>query len=319
MKDLKLFSEGQVSVGDRQFTRLIGGFGEGKPIFLMWQCAELLGQETREITQNFERNQSDFEKGIDFLDLKSDITLSDSGNSEYIRDLLKGLGYSQNKLNATKQWWGFSLSGMMKLVKIATTKESWIIYDNFLEDYFKTKAINKVLGQTLEEEKKFLLERKKFILGSIILEEDDIKRLGFTQENEKLSKRITEIDMTLSQENIMEKLNPKLSIAEKFTDSKGSYDMNIFSKILDIKGLGRNKLFEWLRNKEILMGNNLPYQKYMDNFKVIIVNNGNYTNSKTIIKPQGVEFLFKALIKDGKIIPKTLGQIMEELEGSEVA
>ena len=58
MKDntINLFTKGEVKTGDKTFTRLVGGFGEDNPMFLIWQASELVNQETRELVQNFERN-----------------------------------------------------------------------------------------------------------------------------------------------------------------------------------------------------------------------------------------------------------------------
>jgi len=37
-KIIKLFAEGEVSIGDRTFTRLMGGFGDNLPMFTVWQA-----------------------------------------------------------------------------------------------------------------------------------------------------------------------------------------------------------------------------------------------------------------------------------------
>lgn len=156
---------GDINFKGREFTRLIGGFGENKPMFLLWQVAELLGLKTKAIGENFVNNEGNFEKDIDFIDLRSAIDGIDSEITVDITKVLKEMGYSQNKLNATKRWLAFSYSGMMKLVKIATTEESWKIYNNFLEDYFKTKAENKILKATLAEQINNMYEQYDLIYG----------------------------------------------------------------------------------------------------------------------------------------------------------
>lgn len=159
-KVIELFTDGKVKTKEgREFTRLIGGFGNDKPMFTIWQCGELLGITSREITQNYERNKENFTNNLDVIDLKSAITENDSDITVDITSFLKNVGYSQNKLNATKRWLTFSFSGMMKLVKIATTKESWNIYNDFLEDYFKTKAENVVMKKSIDKEIEELKKR----------------------------------------------------------------------------------------------------------------------------------------------------------------
>jgi len=35
-KVIKLFTDGEVKIKDRKFTRLMGGFGNDKPMFTIW-------------------------------------------------------------------------------------------------------------------------------------------------------------------------------------------------------------------------------------------------------------------------------------------
>jgi len=320
---IKLFEEGKVKTkdGKREFTRLVGGFGEDKPMFTIWQSGDLLGVRSGDIKDNFERNEENFEEGIDYLDLKSANVQNGSEINVGITTFLKEVGYSQSKLNATKRWLTFSFSGMMKLVKISTTKESWEIYDGFLESYFKIKVENIVMKKTLKEEKEFLINQKKFMLGSMIMEQDEIKVIELFKQNEKLSDRIKEIDIVLSNEEltkrIQEELQGDLAIADSFTNSINCWDIGVFSKTLDIKGFGRNKLYEWMREQKFLMHDNCPYQTHSEHFKVLPVKN-KYTDrvdNKTLIKAKGVKYIFEKLIKDGKVIPKSINEVIEELKG----
>jgi len=68
-------------------------------------------------------------------------------------------------------------------------------------------------------------------------------------------------------------MKPKAAFADQVTDSKDAIDIGSFAKVVKDENIkiGRNKLFEWLRNQKILMHNNVPYQRYIDNswFKVI--------------------------------------------------
>jgi phage antirepressor YoqD-like protein len=57
---------------------------------------------------------------------------------------------------------------------------------------------------------------------------------------------------------------PKVEFFDAVADSKDAIEIASVAKVLGIKGMGRNNLFELLRNKKILMNNNCPYQKYVD-------------------------------------------------------
>jgi len=59
---------------------------------------------------------------------------------------------------------------------------------------------------------------------------------------------------------------PLVQFAEQVTKSVNDIDMGQFAKIIKDENIniGRNRLFEWLRNQKVLMANNTPYQKYID-------------------------------------------------------
>lgn len=291
-KVIKLFTDGKIETSDkRQFTRLLGGFGNNKPMFTIWQAGDLLNISSREITQNYTRNASNFEINIDVKDLKSVITENDSQKIIDITKFLKNIGYSQNKLNATKQWLIFSYSGMMKLVKIVTTKESWDIYDRFLEDYFKTKAENEVMKDSIKNEIKALIKDKAFYLGESLISSDETERIKYAQKSEDITKRIIELEKTKSEKEVLAKVKNKLDVADKIGKSKNDFDVGKVAKILGIKHMGRNNMFKWLRDEEILQADNTPYQRYMDYFSVQAIPAANgYTYYKTLLKPTGIGY-----------------------------
>ena len=69
--------------------------------------------------------------------------------------------------------------------------------------------------------------------------------------------------------------------------------------------MGRNRLFEYLRDRNVLRYNNEPFQKYVDAsyFKVIeqTVRTGDYPiiNNKTMVTQRGLEYIGKLLREDG--------------------
>ena len=64
----------------------------------------------------------------------------------------------------------------------------------------------------------------------------------------------------------IEEQRPLVDFANKVSDSSNLIDMGKMAKLLKDEhiNIGRNRLFEWLRRKEILMKNNMPYQRYVD-------------------------------------------------------
>lgn len=99
-------------------------------------------------------------------------------------------------------------------------------------------------------------------------------------------------------------LQPKAEFFDAVTDSKDAIPMADVAKVLDM-GIGRNKLFEFLRNNKILMADNKPYQKYVDAgyFRVIEQKyDKGYgetgINIKTLVFQKGVDYIRKRLSED---------------------
>ena len=94
-------------------------------------------------------------------------------------------------------------------------------------------------------------------------------------------------------------MKPKAEFFDTVADSKTAISMNDVAKVLGIKGMGRNNLFEFLRNEKILMSNNVPFQIYVDRgyFRVIeqkYMKNGEpCMNIKTLVYQKGVDFISK--------------------------
>ncbi|MEA5047432.1 MAG: phage antirepressor KilAC domain-containing protein [Eubacteriales bacterium] len=59
------------------------------------------------------------------------------------------------------------------------------------------------------------------------------------------------------------KLLPKAEFCDAVTDSKDAIPIGTVAKVLNC-GMGQNRLFAFLRENNILMANNQPYQKYID-------------------------------------------------------
>lgn len=309
---IKLKQEGAVNLDNgKEFTRLVGGFGDDKPVITVKQVADLLGYTNGVKTVNLtiKRNIDIFED-YHLIDLKS---VSDRNPS--IITTLKSIGYSQQSIEQSNNIYVLSEAGFLLYLKFAEGDKAVELYKNFIEDYFKTKAENAIMKNSIEEQIESLKQEKAKLYGISILESDDIKRAMIFRSVENITNSIVELEKSLMQEETIKKLQSKLELSDNIENSKTNYDLGVFSKILGIKGLGRNKFFEWLRNEKILMKNNVPYQQYFKYFSVIPVTNyhTNETYNKSLLKPNGVDFLIKRLIDANMIIPKSIEQIKNEL------
>jgi anti-repressor protein len=94
---------------------------------------------------------------------------------------------------------------------------------------------------------------------------------------------------------------PKVEFFDQVADSKDAIDIGCAARVLNM-GIGRNRLFEILRDKRILMNDNKPYQSYIDRgyFRVI---EQKYTkpdgstniNIKTLVYQRGLDYIRKIL------------------------
>jgi len=97
-------------------------------------------------------------------------------------------------------------------------------------------------------------------------------------------------------------LIPKAEGYDDFLSAKNAQTMNECAKVLKI---GRNKLFKFLRQNDVLMSNNLPYQRFCDSkyFTVrevhFIRGNYEYNGCQCLVAAKGLDFIQKLLKEKG--------------------
>ena len=99
---------------------------------------------------------------------------------------------------------------------------------------------------------------------------------------------------------------PKVEFYDTVTGSRTAIPFDQAAKVLGYRGMGRNNLFAFLRDCEVLQGNNMPYQAFVDRgyFRVV---ESKYTkpngdtgiNIKTLIYQKGLDYVRKLLDKAG--------------------
>ena len=118
---------------------------------------------------------------------------------------------------------------------------------------------------------------------------------------EALAQLLIEVDKNEKLELENKEMKPKAEFFDTVADSKTAISMNEVAKVLNIKGYGRNKLFEFLRDNSVLDRWNVPYQRYVDNgwFRVIeqhYQKNGEpVVTTKTLVYQKGVDGIRKMI------------------------
>lgn len=94
---------------------------------------------------------------------------------------------------------------------------------------------------------------------------------------------------------------PKVEFYNAVTGSEDTIDMRTVATVLNM-GIGRNKIFEVLRDKRVLDRKNMPYQKYIDlgYFRTVETqytksDGTNCINIKTVVFQKGLDFIRKTL------------------------
>ena len=159
-----------------------------------------------------------------------------------------------------------------------------------------------IFGSKLESAKRFKHWVTSEVLPSIrrtgtynmpgTYKEALIQLIAQVEENEKLALENSE-------------MKPKADFFDAVADSKTAISMQEVAKVLAIKGFGRNNLFEFLRNEEILDKYNVPYQRYVDYgwFRVIeqkYMRDGEpCISTKTLVYQKGVDAIRKRILQKG--------------------
>lgn len=99
-----------------------------------------------------------------------------------------------------------------------------------------------------------------------------------------------------------QRMKPKEEFFDAVTGSKDAIEIGKVAKVLNYPRVGRNKLFEILRDRGILMKDNVPYQKYIDNgcFRTIeqkytMPDGETRISIKTLVYQKGVDYIRKIL------------------------
>lgn len=193
-----------------------------------------------------------------------------------------------------------------------------IIRDEFSEEinegkispveYMDAKGENRpMFVLTLSQSKQVLVRESKFVRKAVIAYIEKLENAikdHFkvpTTFAEALRLAAEQQEKIEQQQKVIELQRPKAEFYDDVVDSKDAIDMQAVAKTLNV-GIGRNKLFEFLRSQKVLMQNNIPYQSYVDLgwFRVIESKynkpNGDvHINLKTVVLQKGLDGIRKLL------------------------
>lgn len=120
---------------------------------------------------------------------------------------------------------------------------------------------------TLSQAKQVLVRESKFVRKAVIAYIDKLENA--LKESIKIPQTFAEAlrlaaeqaEQIEQQQKLIAEQAPKVDFFDAVADSKDAVPMLEVAKVLGIKGMGRNNLFEFLRQQKVLMKNNIPYEK----------------------------------------------------------
>ncbi len=174
-------------------------------------------------------------------------------------------------------------SGYLMLVKSFTDDLSWQVQKQLVNTYFRFKEIVQAQQYALPQNYKEAL----------------LQLVSQVEENEKLQSKVLY-------------LTPKAESFDTFINATGNLTIEETAKTLNIKGVGRNKLFEILRNEGILIKKGSgefsyyeAYQKYIEPGYFVHKQNpirkglDIIKRTQVFVTPKGLNWLVKILKQRG--------------------
>ena len=298
-KNNELIVNGMVLVNDVEVHNIFGEFGENQKSALVKEIANVHGIELKYLNEKINRNIKRFRFGIDIIDLKgtkSEVVLCDHEI------------FTQNSLNRCTYIYLLSRIGYLKLVGILEDDLAYDIQDKMIDEYFELKELE-------------ITQEDKLCLSIIKANSQEGRMVAVGELVEYKNQQIAEKD-----EQLMIQA-PKVAMADRFAITDSLMGIRKVAKILNEriknnKTIGEKKLFEILREEEILQSSkgewNIPYQRYIDQgyfeLKPSTHSNGYggiITEFTSKVTGKGLEWMWKYLLRKGYVISedvKLLGQ-----------
>ena len=202
------------------------------------------------------------------------------------KDVAEALGYGKGKslANAVANHVDEEDKGVTKIMTPGGAQEMTVINESGIYSL--------VFGSKLPTAKKF----KHWVTGEVLPSVRKTGTYGIPQNYAEA------LQLAADQAKQLLEQKPKVEFFDAVAESKDAIEIASVAKVLGVPGVGRNKLFEFLRDHKILMRNNQPYQKYVDcgYFRIIEQkyerpNGDTCINIKTLVYQKGVKYIQELL------------------------
>lgn len=156
---------------------------------------------------------------------------------------------------------------MQTILASGQNREMWFLSEDGL--YEVLMQSRKPIAKEFKKEVKKILKQIRLTGGSVVEDrEEEFINNYFPSFSEDVKLAMVQ-DLRVQNHKLkveLEEAKPMIAFAETVANSSDSIDMGEMAKLCNKEGIkiGRNRLFEFLRDEQILRHNNEPYQKYID-------------------------------------------------------
>jgi anti-repressor protein len=201
-----------------------------------------------------------------------------------------------------------------KMATSRSTQEQWFLTEDGL--YEVLMQSRKPIAKQFKKEVKNILKQMRLTGGSVVSgREEDFVEFYFSKfsDDTKLAMVKDLQEQNDKMKNLIQEQSKSVAFVKLVNETNGTKSMKEFADTLGIVGLGRNTLYELLREMEIILWNDtIPYRKYIDQGYLAvnesIARNGELVCS-TRITPKGQVWLTKKILKH---LDKTKASVSDE-------
>lgn len=180
----------------------------------------------------------------------------------------------------------------------AVLNVAMLLTESHIAEEVRNQILNQQETMTTEQKVAGIDEERELLMNILMAEGQTEQAIAVSNLNIYHKRHKAELNKRINE------MKPKEESFDTFISTDGYQSMNDIAKSI---GYGRNKLYQFLRDNKVLMKNNTPYQRYVNQgwFVVkqgtVVKENFQKNYAQTYVTAKGVDGITKMLKKMGNI------------------